>query len=131
MLKKALVNLAAVIFVPATLLLSLIMFAGTFDRIHERLDRWNKLPHDKLTTVYSQDWQAAEYQTCFSFNQNNQEQLPELDCMTGKPAKVFMVRFWGRTFAPERSNQVYYTWKCRRNWESDPAITCEYRSESD
>jgi len=92
------------------------------------LDQWRKIPHDKLTTVYSTKWDTGEYQTCETFNQPSQEKEPELDCATGDLPKVFVVRFWGRTYVPGRSNLVVHTWRCRKNGDADPVITCEYLS---
>jgi hypothetical protein len=121
----AVLNLVALFLLPVLACFLLVMLYG----FYEQLDYWNKIPHDKLTTVYNTNWANGEYQTCDSFNQSSQDKKPELDCMTGEPPKTFKVRFWGRTFAPEKSRLVLFTWRCRKNGDSDPVITCEYQSE--
>jgi hypothetical protein len=122
---KRVVNAVALVLLPVLIFFALVMFYG----FYEQLDGWNKIPHDKMTTVYSIGWQNGEYKVCYSFNQSTQDQEPELICETGEPPRVFKVRFWGRTFVRQKSSFVQYTWTCRKNGEADPMITCEYQKE--
>ena len=122
---KKVINAVALVLLLVLAFILLVMFYGFYDQ----LDQWNKIPHDRLATVYSTNWGSGEYQTCHSFNQIRQDEELELVCMTGESPKMFRVRFWGRTFVPKKSRFVEFTWKCRKNGDTDPAITCEYQSE--
>jgi hypothetical protein len=40
-------------------------------------------------------------------------------------AKEFKVRFYGLTYDESKPEASYHNWKCRKNGDSDPTITCE------
>jgi hypothetical protein len=83
--------------------------------------------HDKITTVFSRDWVTGEYKHCSNVNANNHEE-PYLLCdgaNLDEKGKVFEVRFYGRTYQPEWAFETTFDWRCRRNADDDPTITCK------
>ena len=81
--------------------------------------------HDNLTTVYSRGWINGEYKHCTNINAKNDE--PYLLCDDAKfeeKGRVFKVRFYGRTYKPELPFETTFDWRCRKNGDEDPAITC-------
>jgi hypothetical protein len=87
--------------------------------------------HDTLTSVSSKtSWVTGEYKDCFSTNVKTGLQL-FLACdnaLGGDSQKTFMVRFWGVTHSAEKPENTDFNWKCRKNGDGDPAITCEQTS---
>lgn len=81
--------------------------------------------HDKLTTVHATPWVNGEYKECTTLDVKEADEHPELSCeTTGGEGKVFKVRFYGRTFAPERK-QITSNWRCNHHPEEDgTTITC-------
>ena len=83
--------------------------------------------HDVLTSVSSKaSWVTGEYKDCFSTNVKTGLQL-FLACdnaLGGDSQKTFMVRFWGVTHSTDKPENTDFNWKCRKNDDGDPAITC-------
>jgi hypothetical protein len=80
--------------------------------------------HDKLTTVHAPSWVNGEYKECTTLDVKEADEHPELSCeTTGGEGKVFNVRFYGRTFAPERK-QIISNWRCRKTDGEETTVTC-------
>ncbi len=86
------------------------------------------LYHDTLITVNSRNWTNGEYKDCTSLNATMPSKT-YLDCSPSTLGDVreFKVRFYGLTYVEGRSELVVLNWKCRKNGDSDPTITCEMR----
>lgn len=82
--------------------------------------------HDKLTTIHApSSWVNGEYKECTSLDVKEADEHPELSCenAVSDEGKVFKVRFYGRTFAPEKKQIVRY-WTCRKTDAGDTTVTC-------
>jgi hypothetical protein len=89
------------------------------------LDELGYIHHDKMTQVSSKGWTNGEYKDCSSVNAKPEE--PYLECagFLGGEAKEFKVRFYGQTRVADKPENYMFTWKCRKNGDTDPTITCE------
>jgi hypothetical protein len=89
------------------------------------LDQSGYIYHDKMTLVSSKGWTNGEYKDCSSANAKAEE--PYLECagFSGGEAKEFKVRFYGQTRIVDKPESYTFTWKCRKNGDADPTITCE------
>lgn len=86
--------------------------------------------HDNIKTVYSLGWINGEYKHCTNINAKNDE--PYVLCDDAKieeRGKVFKVRFYGRTHKPELPFETTFDWRCRKNGDEDPVITCRSTSK--
>lgn len=92
----------------------------------KELDRDGYIPHNKLAYVWSDGWTQGEYKDCFTANMPNNSQ-PYLVCgeEANKPGKEFRVRFYGLLYRDTAVSTENNLWKCRKNDDADPAITCE------
>ena len=111
--------------------LVLIVLAGILVTIGVGEGGWGELKdngwtyRDNLATVYSRGWINGEYKHCANVNAKNDE--PYLLCDDAKieeTGKVFKVRFYGRTYKPELPFETTFDWRCRKNGDEDPTITC-------
>jgi hypothetical protein len=82
--------------------------------------------HDMLTSVSSKtSWVTGEYKDCFSTNVKTGQLFLACDnALGGDSEKTFMVRFWGITRISDKPENTDFYWKCRKNEDGDPAITC-------
>lgn len=89
------------------------------------LDESGYIYHDKMTLVSSKGWTNGEYKDCSSVNSKPEE--PYLECagLVGGEPKEFKVRFYGQTRVIDKREDYIFTWKCRKNGDIDPTITCE------
>jgi len=86
--------------------------------------------HDKLTTVHALSWVNGEYKECTTLDVKEADEHPELSCeTTGGEGKVFNVRFYGRTFAPEKK-QVIRNWRCKKTDGEETTVTCHMVTQS-
>jgi hypothetical protein len=94
----------------------------------DALDSRGYIYHDKLTAVSGEGWAVGEYKDCFSLNIKMKQ--PVLSCdnlLGGDKERVFKVRFYGTTYREETPDNAAIRWKCMKNGQIDPAITCEKR----
>jgi len=92
------------------------------------MDARGHISHDKLTAVSTENWAIGEYKDCFSLNIDIDQ--PVLSCdnvLGGDKDKVFKVRFYGRTYIDGIRKNTALKWKCVKNEETDPSITCGKR----
>jgi len=89
------------------------------------LDESGYIYHDKMTLVSSKGWTNGEYKDCSSLNAKPEE--PYLECagLFGGESKEFKVRFYGQPRVLDKPENYTFAWKCRKNGDSDPTITCE------
>lgn len=87
--------------------------------------------HDKMTTVHFHSWLAGEYKLCTSMNLKEEDSAPVVHCDLAPEGlaagKVFKVRFYAETYVKEKQEGIVHYWNCRKNGETDPAMTCELR----
>jgi hypothetical protein len=96
--------------------------------VWDSFDSTGYIYHDKLTAVASENWALGEYKDCFSLNIRMKQ--PVLSCdnlLGGDKEKVFKVRFYGKTYREETPDNSAIRWKCTKNGDTDPSITCEKR----
>jgi len=81
--------------------------------------------HDKLTTIHAPSWVNGEYKGFTTVDVKEADEHPELSCGDAPPGegKVFNVRFYGRTFAPEKKQVIRY-WRCRKTDGEETSFTC-------
>lgn len=88
------------------------------------LDESGYIYHDKITTVYGHDWTDGEYKECSNVNAKTDEPYLQCDDLNLiEKGKVFKVRFYGQTYAPEKPFETIHEWKCRKDG-GDPSIAC-------
>jgi hypothetical protein len=80
--------------------------------------------HEQLSSVFSGGWMNGEYKDCTS---ENSKTHAFLDCgaFSKGEYKQFKVRFYGLTYDSDKPENFVHNWKCHRNGQDDPAITCE------
>ncbi len=93
------------------------------------LDESGYIYHDRMTLVSSKGWTNGEYKDCSSVNAKPEELYLECGGFLGGEAKEFKVRFYGHTRIVDKPENYMFTWKCRKNGDTDPTITCERRKE--
>jgi hypothetical protein len=77
---------------------------------------------DQKMFVESKNWTIGEFKNCITQNVDLEE--PTLHCDDDVVGKVFEVRFYGRTFEPNKPDLVMSRWTCQKNERIDPSITC-------
>jgi hypothetical protein len=115
--------------IPIVLVALALSVAGILDAVN--LDGY--FFRDTLTSVSSATgWENREYKDCFSTNVNTGQQFLACDNpLGGGSAKTFMVRFWGKTHRSDKPEATDFEWKCRKNSEGDPAITCRQKKAAE
>jgi hypothetical protein len=83
------------------------------------------LYHDEMTTVSSRFWTKGEYKNCTSINAKRNEPFLECYRSDGGDVKEFKVRFYGPTQSKDKPEPFLFDWKCRKNGDEDPTMTCE------
>jgi len=108
--------------------LMVTLFVGGVS-LWDYLDESGYIYHDKMTLVSSKGWTNGEYKDCSSVNAKPEE--PYLQCagLVGGEPKEFKVRFYGQTRVIDKPENYTFTWKCRKNGDIDPTITCERGSQ--
>jgi len=83
--------------------------------------------HDRMSTVQAKGWQAGEYKFCVTVTRQELKYPLLVDCDQSleHDPKFFNVRFWGPIQKHEEEAGTMMHWKCRKNTEGEPAITCE------
>jgi hypothetical protein len=113
--------LAIVKFIGVALLFTL----GVLLWQQSEIEGWRS--HDELTTLASGPWINGEYKDCTSLNFKGPRILMTCDGVFGVEGKVFKVRFYGLTRFEDKLESFQSNWQCRRNGDTDPAITCEIK----
>jgi hypothetical protein len=95
------------------------------------LEESNWMFHDRMTTVQGKGWQTGEYKFCVSVTRQELKYPLLLDCDKSweHDPKFFQVRFWGPIQKNEKDATITLHWKCKKNGEGEPVITCEAQDQ--
>lgn len=92
------------------------------------LDESGYIYHDKLTSVFAKSWAPGEYKDCNSLSSKEEQPYLMCDGEWGEQ-KVFKVRFYGQTHVEGKPEGTMLFWKCLKNGDIDPAMTCKIEKE--
>jgi hypothetical protein len=83
--------------------------------------------HKRMATVQAKGWQAGQYKLCVTALRKELKYSLLLDCDESwdHDPKFFNVRFWGPIQKQEQQREITMHWKCKKDAQDEPAITCE------
>jgi len=97
------------------------------------LEDSNWIFHDRTATVQGKGWQTGEIKFCVSVTREELKYSLLLDCDRSweHDPKFFEVRFWGPIQKNEKDKTITLHWKCRKNGETEPVITCDAQEQGE
>jgi len=123
------------VIVVAVICVAFALWTGVWD--FGELEESGWIHHDKMTQVRAGSWTTGEYKNCLSVNDENTESVflessPNQDAyVPPRESKMFKVRFYGRTHRNDKDKNFVFHWKCRKNSDADPVISCESAAPAD
>jgi hypothetical protein len=92
------------------------------------MDQHHYFYHDKLARITSAGWNGRNAKDCDEWNLKTD--LPVLECDGGHSdlQETIRVRFYGDTRLDLQPDELRLHWKCTRNSDSSPAVTCRFGS---
>jgi len=112
-------------FVIAAIIAVIFVFlqVGDFSAIKSWIGE--RLGHDEVVLVISENWANGEYKSCVDMN----TKPVTLNCGGDRDGKLFKVEFHGLTFTEEQPPQTIFKWSCRKTNGEDVSIVCRRSAE--